>query len=320
MFDLAVKWAVLAAVVAWLTRRSRHADAADAHRLWLLVLVAPLALLASSALLPPLAFVIPRVDLPSETAATAGSWLPTLYGVVVAVLLVRVVTGMWTVGRLVRRAQPVPSNDLQRLRAWAGAPALDVREADLRVPVTAGFVLPCVILPRGWRTLPDAALTAILRHEAAHVLRRDCAVSLLAAAIEAIFWIHPAAWVTSRRLRWFAEMACDARAANAMPSGSYAAELLALSAGWAGVPSPRYAITAGAETSIARRIRLLIERTNEESRRTPLLAVALLVLSFGVPASAVLRFSTTRAVAPSTPFEHGGGHTHPAHAGVGMGH
>ena len=300
MFDVLVKTTVVTLVAAVLTWRSRHAAAADAHRLWLVVLFSPLIVFAGATLLPPVAFLVPRADVVGATAVGLWSqWMFTAYIAVAIVLLCRIGVGLRAVWRLRRQARALAPHDLEWLRALAGEPHLDVREAELRVPVTAGALRPCVILPRGWRELSRRALTAILRHEAAHVRRRDCAVALAAAAIEAVFWFSPAVWMASARLRWFAEMACDADAEKGMARGEYATELLDLSAAWAGARSPRYAITAGAETHVARRIRLLIDGMGRRGRRGPLLPAAIVLVLLATVLSTAVRVGASRSIESS---------------------
>lgn len=312
MLDVLVKTTLLVGLAAALTRRTGHGSAADAHRLWLMVLVSPLLILAVNAVLPPIAFLVPRADLSRLSApGVSGGWLAGVYAAVAVILLGRVAAGLWGVSLLRRRALPLAGADLASVRALAGEPGLDLREADLLVPVTAGVVRPCVILPRGWRSLSSSALTAIVRHEAAHVRRKDCGRALVSAVVEAIVWVCPAVWIASARLRWFAEMACDAEAEKGMASGEYAAELLALSAGWAGARSPRYAITAGAETHVARRIRLLIDGMERRRTRRAVLPAAVIAVLLATVLSAGIRVSASRTIdSPARGFDHGFAQSH----------
>jgi bla regulator protein BlaR1 len=307
VIDLVLKTTLLAGGAWLLTRRTRPESAADGHRLWLLVLTSPLLILAANAAVPPLAFVVPEVEL---VRARAPEWTPGIYLLIGSVLLARVAIGLWTVSGLSRSARRLPDGDLVLLRAIAGDARLDIRESDVAVPLTAGAVRPCVILPRGWRALAEPSLTAILRHEAAHVRRRDCTIALAAALVEAVFWFNPAVWIATSRLRWFAEMACDASAARGMGQDRYAGELLALAAGWANARSPRYAVTAGAETQVARRIRVLIDGPAVEGRRRARLPLVLLLIVLVTPVSALVRFSPWRPVAPAAAFDHVRSHFH----------
>jgi beta-lactamase regulating signal transducer with metallopeptidase domain len=317
MIDLVLKTALLAAVAGWLTRRSRLDAAVDAHRLWMLVLISPVLLVAINAALPPVAYVVPRIAVPSPVPS---EWTLVVYVLVAGALLARVGAGLWSVRALSRGARRLGRADLARLRALAGDAGLDIRESDLKVPVTAGVLRPCVILPRDWRHLAAPALLAVLHHERAHVRRRDCTVALAAALVEAVFWFCPAVWIASARVRWFAEMACDAAAAREVGQHQYAGELLDLAAGWAGARSPRYAITAGAETHVARRIRLLIEGLPADRRQRSLLPVVLLLMIAATPLSGLVRFSGSRSVAPPAGAFLGHLHVHRPHSASGIAH
>lgn len=317
MIDLIVKTAVLAALAGWLTRRSRLDAAADAHRFWVLVLISPVLLVAINAALPPVAYVVPRIAVPAPVPV---EWTLVVYLLVAGALLARVGAGIWSVRALSRGARRLGGEDLARLRALAGDAGLDIRESDLKVPVTAGVLCPCVILPRGWRHLAEPALLAILHHERAHVRRRDCTMALAGASLEAVFWFCPAVWIASARVRWFAEMACDAAAAREVGQQQYAGELLELAAGWAGARSPRYAVTAGAETHVARRIRLLIEGMPVDRRQRALLPVVLLVMIAATPLSGLVRFSASREVRPAAAVGNHNLHGHRPHSAFGIGH
>ena len=173
-----------------------------------------------------------------------------------------------------------------------------------------------MILPSGWREFQPGGLAVILRHEAAHVRRRDCLTALVGAVLEALVWFNPAVWIATSRLRWFAEMACDSDAARHMDGEVYASELLALAAGWGAARRPHFTITAGAETGVARRIRLLLDEIEQGWRKRLLLPVAALVLIAAIPVAAKIRVGPTGAAASAgTFFSHG-----PAHHLSGHGH
>lgn len=318
--DLAVKVALCAAVAALVTRRISHASAADAHRWWVAVLFSPVAVLLANTAAPPVAYLVPRAEIASIVGSRGGAGVLWLYAAVAAVLLLRLALGLWSVSRLVRAATPLRGDDLAMVRRLSQVRNLDVRESQLSVPVTAGPLRSCVLLPRGWRSLSPAALTAILRHEAAHVRRRDCTQAVCAALLQAAFWFHPAVWLAGARMRWFAELACDAEAAGGMPPGDYASELLRLSAAWAGIRTPRQAITAGAETHVAARIRLLIDGVGTTDRGGRVLAFALLLMIPAIAASGLIRFSLARDLPARADFDHGGSHAHGPHSAFSIQH
>jgi len=77
------------------------------------------------------------------------------------------------------------------------------------VPATWGVLRPVVALPAAARSWPSPRLEAALRHELAHVRRRDVLTQRAADVCCALFWFHPAVWFAARRMRREAERACD---------------------------------------------------------------------------------------------------------------
>jgi beta-lactamase regulating signal transducer with metallopeptidase domain len=77
---------------------------------------------------------------------------------------------------------------------------------DHKSPVVLGFFKPIILLPA------DAGLEGaehILRHELAHVRRRDDWANLIQHCIKALFFFHPAIWWVSNRISLEREIACD---------------------------------------------------------------------------------------------------------------
>ena len=320
MIDLSAKWAIAAGLVWLVTRRTAPAHAAAAHRLWLLVLVLPVLWVMGSIAVTPAAYVQLRAGVIPEPIAQREAWLWAMaFGIYIAValsLLARVCVGVKSVRELVSASRLVPGQELARAGIVLTDIGCDVREADVDLPLTAGFVRPAILLPRGWRSLSTPALRAILHHEAAHVRRRDCLSALGCAVLEALFWFNPAVWLAAGRVRWFAELACDAEAARSMEGDSYASELLSLAAGWRLARRPMLAITAGAETNVARRIRLLLDQPPR--KRAIAIAAVAVALVLVVPLSSAVRFGPAPesfSVAPSfgeswMPVGHSHSHGH----------
>jgi beta-lactamase regulating signal transducer with metallopeptidase domain len=294
MVELQLKLAA-AALIAWaLTRRVTPAAAAHAHRLWLGVLALPVIWVAAMSAVPAVVIarlrpgVLPQsIQDPSQTVQLAT--IITYVGVA-TLLGLRLAWGVWSVRRLVHGSKRLCDADVLRLPAWIDRNRL--RESRLGLPVTAGFLRPVILLPAGWRDFSPSALEAVLRHEMAHVRRRDCLTGLLCAVLETVCWFNPAAWIVGTNVRWFAEMACDHQAAAAMPRDCYAAELLRLAAAWQAARRPAYAITLGAETNVSRRIdRLLLERGNR-ARQRALMALAAALFLLVLPLSSAVRIGS----------------------------
>jgi D-alanyl-D-alanine endopeptidase (penicillin-binding protein 7) len=277
------------------TRGAGPALAGTAHAAWRLVLAYPVVWLALALAATPAVSLEPRggvwpaaIVQPSAPVRDAAI---ALYVVVAAVLLGRLIAGLVAVSRLTAASRPLSPADLQRLRACAGPlPDIAFRETALRVPVTAGILRRVVLLPEGWRDLRDVGLGAIVHHELAHVRRADFAWGVLASAVEALFWFHPAAWVAGSRLRWFAELASDAEAARAMGGARYGSELLALAAAWSGAPRPRIGVTVGAASRIAQRIALVLEGPRRGSAAALACAILMLLVVMGAAAGVRVGF------------------------------
>ena len=123
----------------------------------------------------------------SGPAALSGAHLPLLlwafYGVVVALGLARLATGLLLTLRLYRTATPIAA-------PWAAGRAIRA-SADVLCPITFGA---CILLPSDYGKWSDAKLLAVLAHEQSHVRRGDFFIQLLAALHRALFWFSPFAW------------------------------------------------------------------------------------------------------------------------------
>ena len=94
---------------------------------------------------------------------------------------------------------------------------------------TWGWRRPMVLVPAVALEWPEARVDAVLRHELAHVQRRDWAIQIAAAAVRAALWWNPLAWIACRRLALHAEQACDdAVLAQGVPPQTYASHLVAV--------------------------------------------------------------------------------------------
>ena len=123
-------------------------------------------------------------------------------------------------------------------REWEALRAAQAERAS-RTPVTlvlsdaplepgiVGVWRPVLLWPRALSArLTDAQIDAIVAHELAHVGRRDNLVGWLQAAVQVLFWWHPAVWYVSRRLTAEREQACDEEVVRTQDPVAYAQGIL----------------------------------------------------------------------------------------------
>ncbi len=116
--------------------------------------------------------------------------------------------------RLKRQHQTVPAaiqeqfSELRREMEVHRAVRLGV-VADLRSPIAIGFFHPTILLPEALVGSSPADLDPMLRHELAHIRRRDDWTNLIQQAVKAVFFFHPGVVALSRRLNLDREIACD---------------------------------------------------------------------------------------------------------------
>ncbi|HSI15500.1 MAG TPA: M56 family metallopeptidase [Chthoniobacter sp.] len=263
VLELLVKSALIAAAAATLARGWRGATSAQRHLVWLVALAAilllpctrlaaprwaialqpakrvsvtlPVAALApSTGLLEmvPLAKVSPapaRVRVPIDwRKVVLALWL----GGAAAVLGYRLF-GSWRVRCLHRRSVPVEDGRVRLLMARTAAELglrrrVEVRLSDeCRVPITWGTWRPVMLLPREALAWSDTWLTAALRHEAAHILRRDDLTRWIAWIACALYWPNPVIWIAARSLRVAQEQAADDLVlSSGTPAEEYATQLV----------------------------------------------------------------------------------------------
>ncbi len=150
----------------------------------------------------------PRTDLPAPK--TRVPWRTVLIGVWMAgaaAMLGRLVLGMRQLSRIVAGAETLP--ETQDSPATHGQARVLLSDA-VTGPVCFGLLRPTILLPR--RMYPGsskAELRMILRHELAHVQRRDAWANLLQRLLESVLFFHPGLWLASRQLTQQREIICD---------------------------------------------------------------------------------------------------------------
>lgn len=83
------------------------------------------------------------------------------------------------------------------------------RSDRISMPLTLGLFPRKIFVPREWDRWSGECRRMIIRHEMAHISRRDGLFQVFQIAAQALYWFHPLVWFLNRRLREFREMACD---------------------------------------------------------------------------------------------------------------
>ena len=99
--------------------------------------------------------------------------------------------------------------------------------SELRVPMTAGFLEPAIVVPVDAIHWGASRRRAVLLHELTHVARHDWLKQVLARVVVILHWPNPLAWLAVRAHVVESELACDeAVLAAGMDPIEYSIELV----------------------------------------------------------------------------------------------
>lgn len=144
-----------------------------------------------------------------------------------------------------------------------------VRLSDhVTVPMLVGILRPTILLPADAATWSTERLESALRHEQAHILRRDIWWQLVTSITASLLWFQPLMWLAAKRLRVERELACDDLVlATGTPACDYAAHLLDFASQATGQTASPLTVAMAQPTTVEKRIRSIL---NPNARRTPL--------------------------------------------------
>jgi len=322
LIDLGCKSALIAGAALLVSTVMRGRPAADRAALLQAALVASLALFLLVPLLPPLDLaVLPAsetasnavamrnvsatvAEMPRAPAATldGAALVAMLYAAGVVLLLVRFLTGLWTLRRWTRAARPAIDPHWQRV--------MDRETASLRRPLRL-LVSPHAATPLSWGIVPAWILIgpathdrpdqaeAVIAHELAHIRRFDWVGLVVARLATALFWFNPLVWLVVRQMMREVELAADADALGRVDRYDYAQALLAVAGGrLAHSDANGMAFT---RTALARRISNVL---NGDARRRmrPLVPALLLVAALGAAVPLAAAHIVRVAPAPPAPL------------------
>ena len=260
----------------------------------------------TGSLLLPLAALLPRTEIsllyPINASAVtsrtltkfaglpARDLLLALWAIGSVALLLRLAIGYWRIRQLVRSAEPLEPG---------------LYAADLNVPIASGLLQPIVLMPRFAAEWPEWQRTAALRHERAHIERKDLIANFVAHLACSLYWFHPLAWVLAVFQRRAQEEACDDAVLYAgFDPATYAEALLAVAQnstsnlipGIAGCPMTTQ---TNVKTRIMRLLDSSIARTTSRvNLRRTAIAFAALLLTIGIQVRADQVYKVGDGVTP----------------------
>src|SRR5262245_39585334 len=209
-----------------------------------------------------------------HVVVSAAVGLVAVYAIGVVLLLARLGFQHRTIARLARASEVVPGPAWLELlehsarRLNISEPVRVLRSCHEIVPMVFGSRTPAILLPAIADTWDEDRRRAVLLHELAHIVRRDCATQTAAAVACAVYWMHPGVWWASQRLRHERELACDDRVIAAGTRASdYADHLLEIAYACVGYRASALAVSMARPSEIERRLRALVDAAR--SRRTP---------------------------------------------------
>ena len=198
---------------------------------------------------------------------------------VMLVLLLRFALSVLQIRIIERNAAPFPNDEV--------ASDHPIFASDrLQIPVTTGVRNPKIILPGNATDWEPETLRMIVRHESAHIQRRDVAWQLLTAMVRCLYWPQPLLWMTDKQMQLVRERACDDQVLQQGETPSaYASVLLQIAVELSGRHQNLVGAIPVACKPIEKRLAAILEPLtprapgNQTSRKTIALAVCLLALS-----------------------------------------
>lgn len=287
---------LVVAIAALVTAAVPQRHAATRYAVWFVALLAllfvPLATLwHPEQPLPALSspIVVRTTAIATRATNHSGLWPIVVWVAGIAFFLMRLVRSHVRIRRIVRAALPAPT---------FGPDVMTSDDVDY--PIAAGFFAPMVILPsKIAAALERSDIEAIVRHERAHIARRDILTNLAQRLIEACLFFNPWVYVIGRQLLTEREAACDDWVVNATGEADrYATCLAQLASGTHATHTPLLTPSAlGSRRMLVGRIARLLNGKAMQLK-TNYLVLCASTLAFG--ALAIVLQTTTGQAAPTT--------------------
>jgi len=158
----------------------------------------------------------------------------------------------------------------------------------IHTPLTWGAIRPVILLPAYLEEWSAGQRDVVIRHERAHIQRRDWLWQAFAQVITAVFWFHPLVWLAAAQMRQEAEHAADdATLVAGVQAPEYADRLMAVARQLSGC-SPDAAVAMVRQPALTSRIAAILDtaRTRTAASIGARIGVVLAVVALLVPLSA----------------------------------
>ena len=185
-------------------------------------------------------------------------------------LSTRLLVGGYRLSRIIDSSIPVSVDKLPAKVVMKRVRLL--RTSHLNSPVCLGLVHPIILLPeRIYHNSNPEELRMILRHEIAHIARRDCWVNLFQRVVEALLFFHPLVWYASHQITDQREQLCDNHVIrDGVPPANYVKMLTRIAEQY--LETKRYHAVALFEGKLLTRIGSLLEPGNKNQTKASLQA------------------------------------------------
>lgn len=178
---------------------------------------------STNAILVPLSQIVPgaapvtnAVGPETLTSVTERpEWLGLLFAIWFGVTATYIIGTVVSTMRL--RMALRDANDITETMApqHVGDTRIGLYETDrIAMPLTIGLLPTKVFVPAVWSQWSDECRRMIIRHEVAHIRRRDGIVQIVQIVAQSLYFFHPLVWYLNRRVNEYREMACDDAAAG----------------------------------------------------------------------------------------------------------
>ena len=154
--------------------------------------------------------------------------------------------------------------------------------------MTWGAIRPVILVPTYVEDWPAEQRDVVIRHERAHIERRDWLWQGFAQVMTAVFWFHPLVWLAAAQMRQEAEHAADdATLAAGVQAPDYADRLMAVARQLSG-HSPDAAVAMVRRPALTSRIAAILDtaRTRTVASAGARIGVVLAAVALLVPLSA----------------------------------